>query len=423
MVIGSIGTGKSTLCNFFFKEAKFKSGVGPLTITRVSNSDCCVLNGSHFKFIDTPGFGDGHDRVGELGEALLLADNKGVHAIAICINMRNRFTADTDGGLFEELEILGNCFSHAFVVCTNGGIMGNSEKGQKDKLAEWLNDPNCPKQMKNLFESVQNCCIIVESENEDDEYYQKKSAELLTIVQQVYEKNYRQLYTNKLFTWAKEKYHKLLESIDKEKLQLSKLLDEKTDKINNLVKEVDELENKISHGEDLKSNLETAKQKLMEEITSTNKSLEEIRNHNDKLSKDLADKTNSMQILQKEKQKQLEEKGEKIASLCQENEQRVKELENKLTGQKKEVQRLQREVEGKKDQVVKKDKEITSLRQGNEQKINELEKRLTGKSNEVQELQRKFEEKEKEVRRKDKEITSLRQENKRLEEKNPCIIL
>ena len=323
MVIGSVRTGKSTLCNFFFKEAKFKTGLGPLAITKMSNFDCCVLNGSHFKFIDTPGFGDGHDRVGELGEALLLADNKGVHAIAICINMRNWFTADTDGGLFEGLEILGNRFSHAFVVCTNGGIMGDSEKSQEEKLAEWLADPDCPKQMGNLFKSVQNRYIIVESESKGDGYYRKKSDELIAIVQKVYEKNGRQLYTNILFTRTKEQYHKLLESKDKENSRLSKQLVEKTG-------EICELQTKISHGENLKSNLE---RQLVEEKASANK---------------------------------LEEKEKQYK-------QKVNELKNELTGQNNEVQRLQRKVKEKEKEVSKKDEDITSLRQENKRLIDKVE--------------------------------------------------
>ena len=112
MVIGVTGTGKSSLCNFFFREEIFDAEAGAISVTEKTIAHCCSINGLLFKFIDTPGFCDeleeNNKRIAELGEALLHAHN-GVHAIAICVNGQNRFST-ADGSLFEELKYLGPPF-------------------------------------------------------------------------------------------------------------------------------------------------------------------------------------------------------------------------------------------------------------------------------------------------------------------------
>ena len=206
---------KAPSATFFFKEEKFKAAVGFLSVTATSAEHLQTISGINFQFIDTPGFGDkisvDNDRVAELGEALLYARD-GVHAIAICINSRNRFTG-TDGGLYSELKILGKCLDHAFVVCTHGEVLGPTEQSQNANLTATLSDERCPPKMKELFSSVKNRYMIIESLNENGKYYQQKLFELQNLVERIHSENQGECYTNELFKRMKYQYDETLRSL------------------------------------------------------------------------------------------------------------------------------------------------------------------------------------------------------------------
>jgi len=225
MVIGVTGTGKSSFCNFYFRENIFDTDDGAISVTERAIAHCCSINNIRFKFIDTPGFCDeleeNNKRIAELGEALLHAQN-GVHAIAICINGRNRFST-ADGSLCEELKYLGSFWHHSFLVYTHSSTMGNSEQLIDERLFSWLNNPKCPKKMSDLFNYVNHRFLTIETTRCNDAgYYQVKCVQLINHIRDVYIKNQQKCYTNELFKWAKFRYDEQCETfkqalIEKEK--------------------------------------------------------------------------------------------------------------------------------------------------------------------------------------------------------------
>ena len=112
-------------------------------------------------------------------------------------------------GVVNALDQLGTFWPHAFVLYSHADDMGSTESEQKQQIYQWINNPRCPERLKWLFQQVQYCVMTVKSrmQGNDHKYHQKKCKELLDLVEQVYTSNSRQLYTNKLFKWAKEKYN------------------------------------------------------------------------------------------------------------------------------------------------------------------------------------------------------------------------
>ena len=210
MVIGVTGSGKSTACNFFLNQKVFNTKGGAVSVTTKSDAHSGTVLGKRVLFVDTPGFSDAYEseeqRMTDLGRALYFAQ-AGVHAIVICFNGTARFNLATEC-VVNALDQLGTFWPHAFILYSHADDMGSTESEQKQQIYQWINDPRCPERLKWLLQQVQYRFMTVESRmrGNDHVYHQQKCKELLDLVEQVYTSNNRQLYTNKLFKWAKEKY-------------------------------------------------------------------------------------------------------------------------------------------------------------------------------------------------------------------------
>ena len=210
MVIGVTGSGKSTACNFFLNQKVFNTKGGAVSVTAKSDAHSGTVLGKKVLFVDTPGFSDAYEseeqRMADLGRALYFAQ-AGVHAIVICFNGTARFDLATEG-VVTALDQLGTFWPHAFVLYSHADDMGSTESEQKEQIYQWIDNPRCPERLKWLLQQVQYRFMTVESRMRGNDYiyHQQKCKELLDLVEQVFTINKRQLYTNKLFKWAKEKY-------------------------------------------------------------------------------------------------------------------------------------------------------------------------------------------------------------------------
>jgi len=210
MVIGVTGSGKSTACNFFCGQNVFNTKGGAVSVTTKSEAHSCYILNKKVLLIDTPGFSDAYEseeqRMTDLGKALYYAQ-EGVHAIVICFNGTARFDIATES-VVNALDQLGTFWPHAFILYTHADDMGSNESEQKQQIFQWLDNPRCPDRLKWLLQNVQYRFVTVESRMRrgDNAYQQQKCKEFLGMVEHVYNINHCQLYTNKLFKWAKEKY-------------------------------------------------------------------------------------------------------------------------------------------------------------------------------------------------------------------------
>ena len=110
--------------------------------------------------------------------------------------------------MINAVDQLGTFWPHAFILYSHANDIGSTEREQKQQIYQWIDNPRCPECLKWLLQEVQYRFMTVEStiRGNDHMYHQEKCKELLDLVEQVYTSNNCQLYTNKLFKWAKEKY-------------------------------------------------------------------------------------------------------------------------------------------------------------------------------------------------------------------------
>ena len=326
MVIGVTGSGKSTACNFFCGQDVFNTKGGAVSVTTKSEAHKCYILDKKVLLIDTPGFSDAYEseeqRMTDLGKALYYA-HEGVHAIVICFNGAARFDIATES-VVNALDQLGTFWPHAFILYTHADDMGNNESEQRQQIFQWLSDPRCPDRLKWLLKNVQCRFVTVESRmrRRDNTYRQQKCREFLGMVEQVYNENHCQLYTNKLFMWAKEKYDQAkrekMEQEEKLKTCQESLLEHQE-----LLKSFEEQSIKGARSQ------EEAIHSLQQEIKSLQQQLQHQPNHSqeqDELYQQLTAKQSMEQVENRKLKEMLKEQHDTIELLWQtQNKQKAEE--------------------------------------------------------------------------------------------------
>ena len=329
MVIGVSGSGKSTACNYFLNKKVFNAKGGAVSVTAKSDAHSGIVLGKKVMFIDTPGFSDAYEseeqRMADLGKALYFAQ-AGVHAIVICFNGTARFDLATEG-LVNALEQLGTFWPHAFILYSHADDMGSTESEQKQQVYQWLKNPRCPDRLKWLLEAVRYRFMTVESRmrGADHAYHKQKCKELMDFVEKVYTSNNCQLYTNKLFKWAKQKYDlaRLEEKRQEEELKKCQesLLDHQQ-----LLKSFEEqsIMQKRSHQEAIDN--------LQEEIKSLQQQQQQSQHQQEK-------EELYHQLLQKQASEQ--EESRKLNSIIEKQRETTEQLQQTISEYKREQDRLQ----------------------------------------------------------------------------------
>ena len=329
MVIGVTGSGKSTACNFFLNKKVFNTKGGAVSVTIKSDAHSGMVLGKKIMFIDTPGFSDAYEseeqRMADLGRALYYAQ-AGVHAIAICFNGTARFDLATEG-VVNALDQLGTFWPHAFVLYSHADDMGPTESEQKQQIYQWIKNPRCPDRLKWLLEQVQYRFMTVESRMRggDHAYHEQKCNELIEFVEHVYTSNNRQLYTNKLFKWAKQKYDQARREKKRQEEELKKCQESLLDH-QQLLKSFEEqsIMQTRSHQQAIDS--------LQEEIRSLKQ--QQQQSHHQQENEELYYK-----LLEKQASEQ--EQNRKLNSIIQEQRETMQQIQQALSEQQREQGRLQ----------------------------------------------------------------------------------
>ena len=186
VLTGVMGSGKSSACNFFFREKVFKAERGFNAITTDTDFHVKMIGGKSTKFVDTPGLLDTSIitdvQFKRLAQAILAVPN-GIHALGIVINLTNRINA-TDLVIFERLLDFIELVPYTFVIFSNAYVLGCLHDEQQRNLEIMLNDS--PAILHQLLEAIDQRYIILESViNEDQDYYDTKVDELVKILQSI----------------------------------------------------------------------------------------------------------------------------------------------------------------------------------------------------------------------------------------------
>ena len=215
MVVGLIGAGKSTFCNFILGEKRFKETSG-LTAGTGSVEQCVIpYKGGDVLVVDCPGFCDPKRTADEIIEEICKIATLcrgGMDAIGIVMDPTSRFT-ETQKCAYDQMEYFGVEFwKHAFIIF-------NREKDiledfdlldARERIDEMKNDPDCPEIFKLIMEKVDNRYICVESKKrrKDEVYRQGVKDNVLAVILQLKENNQGK-YFNSFMEQARRRFERL----------------------------------------------------------------------------------------------------------------------------------------------------------------------------------------------------------------------
>ena len=211
IVTGCSGRGKSTFCNFLFREKRFvgenptkskSSGWGGVMST-LSKAQYGVINdpiaGVDLHIIDTPGYLATQNRTGsdredmakdgelvlqEFANALMYAKD-GIDAIFVTLKAGER-VAKEEELLMQFIEKL-NLWQHCILLFTHGREVGDKEEDRYRGFYEIIEKEefkrNCPVLVK-MLAFTSNRFVIVESvgQEQDGNYYRSKVDEIIKAV-------------------------------------------------------------------------------------------------------------------------------------------------------------------------------------------------------------------------------------------------
>lgn len=407
LVLGAMGVGKSTLCNFFFGEDIFTSVSGMIRGTSEFHAHCCLMNGKRVLLIDSPGFADttisDKDRMQQLGKALLLARN-GVHAILVCVNGEGRFSKD-DECLLNEMKKLEineplSIWSYTFVLFTHGRSMGKTDIQANEKLRSWRNDSKCPPLFTELLHKVQNRYMIVESlMDERKDYHTQKCDQFVQFIEKIYADNNKACYTHRLFAWARSKYEEAMKKeVEKGTIQNEELIKNHVEMLKNnqdliiqlendkfmLSTKVHEIENALHEAEmQLKDNEHVINQKTAEITAMQKNETIKIQDALHNLEKSKEEQRKLQEIIEK-RQKECREKNRIIQTKQTEIDKEIQSKINIEEQLRKEQQaKIQFEEKAKK---LLHDKQIEGDPETLTEALDLMTKEIDHKEHEIQQL-------------------------------------
>lgn len=418
LLLGSVGVGKSTLCNFFFGEEIFESESGVISVTSNFNAHCCSINGKRIMFIDSPGFSDtimdNNTRMQEMGKALLSARN-GVHAILFCMNGEQRFSQDVLSLLNEmkklEINEPQSIWAYTFVVFTHGRSMGKTETQRNEKVLRWQSDSKCPPLFQELLSKVQNRYMIVESLMEKESYTAGKYDELVRFIEMVYADNNKTCYTHRLFAWARDKYEEAMKiQIEKQTVQQEKVINSQVELLkenNDLIKQLENDKKELSTKmEEIKNELFKAEMQLKDNESKISRQEAEINSIQENETIKIKDAMEKLEKAKNEK-REFEELVEKKQKECSENAKVIKEKQTDIENEKQSKQEIEGQLQEER-RIMAQLKEIATKSlsdrqiEGNPETLNEAlrlmtqdidrkQEQLTEKGDEVKQLTKHIE--------------------------------
>jgi GTP-binding protein EngB required for normal cell division len=210
IVIGCSGRGKSTFCNFLFREERFKTQVGGWgnAMSVKSEAQFGVIEdratGVELSVVDIPGylathlrtdddedlFADGEMVLEEFSNALMQVKD-GIDAIFVTLRAGER-VAKEEQLLMKFLDEL-RLWKHCVLLFTHGHRVGKDENERYDEFYKSIRSKtfqdNCPVLVK-MYGKANNRFLIVESLNHkgDEKYYNSKLDEICKAVDVVHEK-------------------------------------------------------------------------------------------------------------------------------------------------------------------------------------------------------------------------------------------
>ena len=213
-VFGCTGRGKTTFCNFLFKESRFKINK-PSESEYAGWEDVCAITseaqheiledpiaGMELNIIDMPGFlatenrnGKGHEDQVKDGEKFLQEFAKaldyvknGIDVIFVTLKSHARMSAEEEL-LLEFLDRI-HLWPYCVLLFTYGSLAGENEKNRYDGLRKFIATDRCKVEcpvLVKMFQRTKGRFMIVESVEQagDPQYYRSKLDEIYVAIDDV----------------------------------------------------------------------------------------------------------------------------------------------------------------------------------------------------------------------------------------------
>ena len=196
LLIGKIGSGKSTLGNLLIKDKKFKEKSGFSTTTDDSQVGSCIVSVDDDNFtmhiIDTPGLADvvreNKEIFVKIAKTIPVPIQNGkpiIHTMIYVLSAAHPYTRDDAAILDYFAKAADKIWSYAMLVITNANNYGQTKYEQEQTFRQLLKSSKCPDALKNLFDKIENRFVFVESKSSNPQEIQETRLEILKTIQQL----------------------------------------------------------------------------------------------------------------------------------------------------------------------------------------------------------------------------------------------